>query len=367
MSILVFIVGLVLLVAGAELLVRSASRLARGFGLSPLLIGLTIVAFGTSTPEVAVSVGAALSNEPDLVTGNCVGSSIFNILLILGMCAAIAPLLLKQQLVWIDVPIMIAAHLLLFVLALDGVVSRWDGLLLLAGIIGYTAFAIRRNRRETSVVIDEYKKSYGDDQIVHNPASIPKSIGFIIVSLVLCVLGARWMVESAAAMARTLGVSELIIGLTIVAAGTSMPEVATSVVATFRGQRDIAIGNVVGSNIFNILGIIGISAIIAPKGINVAPAILRFDLPVAIAACVACLPIFLTGHKISRAEGLVFLAYYAAYTGWIILHAMEHDLVPVYSAVMLWFVVPLTAITLLILTWHGIKERMLHRKTAGSV
>ena len=293
-----FIMGLALLVAGAELLVRGASKLAAAFGISPLVIGLTIVAFGTSTPEVAVSVKAALTQQPDLVTGNCVGSTMFNVLLILGACAVIAPLVVAQQLVWFDVPIMIGAHLLLLFIGLDGVISRWDGFLLLAGIAGYTVFVIRKSRQESAAVTAEYESAFPPPP--RTQRTVLAQLGLIAAGLALCVLGARWMVDSAVTLARAWGVSELVIGLTIVAAGTSAPEVATSIVATFRGQRDIAIGNVVGSNIFNILGIVGLSGLIAPDGIAVAPAVLRFDLPVAIAVCVACLPIFFTGHSISR-------------------------------------------------------------------
>lgn len=355
MTLVWFIIGLVLLVAGAELLVRGASKLALAFGISPLVVGLTIVAFGTSTPEVAVSVKAALANQPDLVTGNCVGSTMFNVLMILGVCAVIAPLVVAQQLVWLDVPIMIGAHVLLLAVGYDGVLSRWDGVVLAAGIVAYTVFVIRKSRKESAAVEAEYREAYRPPS--RDRRSLALQVGMIVGGLVLCVFGARWMVDGAVALARAWGVSELVIGLTIVAAGTSMPEVATSIVATIRGQRDIAIGNVVGSNIFNILGIVGLSSIIAPNGIAVAPSMLRFDLPVAIATCVACLPIFFTGHRIARWEGAVFLGYYAAYTGYLVLTAQRHDALPVFSAVMLWFVIPLTVVTLGVITWRAAQRR----------
>jgi len=350
MTLFWFIIGLLLLVAGAELLVRGASKLAAAYGISPLVIGLTIVAFGTSTPEIAVCVKASFANQSDLVTGNCIGSSVFNILFILGACAVIAPLVVAQQLVWFDVPIMIGAHVLWLALGADGVISRWDGLLLLAGIVGYTVFAIRKSRQESAAVTAEYASAYPPSP--RTKRTILVQLGLIVAGLVLCVLGAGWMVDSAVTLARAWGVSELVIGLTIVAAGTSMPEVATSIVATIRGQRDIAIGNVVGSNIFNILGILGLSGLIAPHGIAVAPTIFRFDLPVAIAACVACLPIFFTGHKIARWEGGVFLGYYAAYTGYLVFAAQQHDALPAFSQIMLWLVIPLTVMTLAVVTWR---------------
>jgi cation:H+ antiporter len=350
-----FIIGLALLVAGAELLVRGASKLALAFGISPLVVGLTIVAFGTSTPEVAVSVKAALTQQPDLVTGNCVGSTMFNVLLILGACAVIAPLVVAQQLVWLDVPIMIGAHLLLLAIGLDGVISRWDAALLLAGIVGYTVFVVRKSRKESAAVAAKYESAFPPPP--RNRRALWGQLAFIAAGLALCVLGARWMVDSAVTLARAWGVSELVIGLTIVAAGTSAPEVATSIVATFRGQRDIAIGNVVGSNIFNILGIVGAAGLIAPDGIAVAPAVLRFDLPVAIAVCMACLPIFFTGHSISRWEGVVFLGYYVAYTGYLVLAAQQHDALPAFSAVMEWFVLPLTVVTLGVVLFRSLRKR----------
>ena len=338
--------GLALLVAGAEFLVRGSSRLATVFGISPLVIGLTIVACGTSTPELAVSLKAAFANQPDIVTGNVIGSSVFNVLFILGACALIAPLIVAQQLVRLDVPIMIGAHVLLLATSTDGMINRWNALLLLTCFVGYTFFIIRKSRKETAAVKAEYQSAFGEAVVVHMPMTILKQIAAIAFGLVLCFLGSRWMVSSSVMLAKAWGVSELVVGLTIVAAGTSMPEVATSIVATFRGQRDIAIGNVVGSNIFNILGILGIVGLVAPHGIAVAPSVLRFDLPVAIAACMACLPIFFTGHKIARWEGAVFLGYYAVYTSYLILAAQHHDVLPLFNRVMLWFAIPLTVLTL---------------------
>lgn len=354
MTLVWFLIGLSALVTGAEFLVRGASKLALAFGISPLVVGLTIVAFGTSTPEVAVSARAALARQPDIVTGNCLGSTMFNVLLILGACAVIRPLVVMQQLVWLDVPIMVGAHVLLLAIGADGEISRWDGMLLLAGLVGYTVFVIRKSRQESAAVTAEYRSAYAPPP--RTGRGLWMQVGLIVAGLALCVLGARWMVDSATALARAWGVSELIIGLTIVAAGTSMPEVATSIVATFRGQRDIAIGNVVGSNIFNILGIVGVSSLIAPNGVAVAPAVLRFDLPVAIAVCVACLPIFLTGHRIARWEGILFLGYYAAYLTWLGLHATRHDALPMFSSVMLWFAIPLTAVTLAVVTWRATRR-----------
>ncbi len=354
MTVFMFLLGLAGLVSGAEFLVRGASRLGVASGISPLVIGLTIVAFGTSSPEVAVSVKAAFTDHSDIIIGTCLGSSIFNILFILGLSALIAPLVVSQQLVWYEVPIMIGAHLLLWVMCWDGKIDKIDALILLAGIVSYTVFAIFKGRREAKTIRDEYERALPEKRT--GSLMICKQLGYIIIGLMFCVLGAGWLLDSAVTFARVLGVSELVIAMTIVAAGTSLPEVATSVVATLRGERDIAIGNVVGSNIFNILGIIGVAGLIAPDGIAVAPSVLRFNLPVAIAACVACLPVFFTGHRISRWEGGVFLGYYVVYVGYLILVAKDHDSLPMFSWVMMWFVIPLTLLTIAIVTYRTARK-----------
>lgn len=355
MTLFLLFLGLLVLVVGAELLIRGATQLATVFRISPLVIGLTVVAFGTSSPEMVVSAKAALTNHPDLVMGANIGSTIFSILFILGVCALVAPLVVSQQLVWFEVPIMIAAHLLLLVISADGKITRWGALLLLTGIISYTLFTVRRGRQKSVVVNRIYKTEFLPQEPKRLLLTIFKQLGFVATGLGLCVVGAGWLLEGAVMLARTLGVSELVIGITIVAAGTSFPEVATSIVATFRGQRDIAIGNVVGSNIFNVLGVIGVAGLIAPNGITVAPSVLRFDLPVAIAACVACLPLFFTGHKISRWEGALFLGYYLIYISYLLLSAQQHDALPMFSMVMLWFVVPLTVVTLMIVLYRSLR------------
>ncbi|MCS3903956.1 cation:H+ antiporter [Methylohalomonas lacus] len=353
---LFFVLGLLLLVAGAEVLVRGASRLAASLGIAPLVIGLTVVAFGTSAPEMAVSVQSALSGQAgaDIAIGNVVGSNIFNVLFILGLAAIIAPLFVSQQLIRIDVPIMIGVSILLLLLALDGSISRANGVLLFAGIIAYTAFAIIKGRRDVAMVEAEYAQEYG------HPA---KGIGAqlinitaIIIGLALLVLGANWLVDGAITLARAFGISELVIGLTIVAAGTSLPEVATSVIASIKGERDIAVGNIVGSNIFNILAVLGLAAIVAPDGINVSSAALQFDIPVMLAVAVACLPIFFSGHLIARWEGGLFFAYYIAYTAYLIMTVSGHGWLHGFENAMLAFVIPLTVITLVVTAWRARME-----------
>jgi len=341
-----FALGLVALVAGAHLLVRGASKLALSFGISPLVIGLTIVAFGTSAPEVAVSVGAALDGRMDMAVGNVVGSNIFNVLFILGLSALIVPLAVNTQLVRQEVPIMIGASLLLLTLAVDGSIGRLESGLLLALLAAYTAFLIVQSRRQTQATRDEYAEALPPDRDWDRHWAA--QVGLVVAGLALLVVGSDWLVDAAIAFARALGVSELVIGLTIVAAGTSMPEVATSVTAALKGERDIAVGNVVGSNTFNILGCLGASGLVASGGLTVAPAVLAFDLWVMLAVAFACLPVFLTGRQIARWEGGLFLGYYFAYTAFLILAARQHQSLPAFSAAMLSFVAPLTIVTLLV-------------------
>jgi cation:H+ antiporter len=327
-------------------LVRGASRLALAAGISPLVVGLTVVAYGTSAPELAVSIQSGVAGQGALVLGNVMGSNIFNVLLILGMSALIAPLVVSRQLVRFDVPLMIGVSVLFLLLALDGAIGRLDGALLLAGAIGYTVYSVVQSRRETQREADR-----APDQEPSPQPARPWYINvlFILGGLALLVVGANWLVDSAVSVAEAFGVSELIIGLTIVAAGTSLPEVATSVIASIKGERDIAVGNVVGSNIFNLLLVMGAASLVSPDTIPVPRAALAFDLPVMLAGAVACLPIFFTGYMIARWEGALFLAYYVAYTLYLILNATQHAALPLFNLVMLAFVVPLTAITLLVL------------------
>jgi cation:H+ antiporter len=355
LTLILFVVGLGLLIGGAELLVRGASRLALAVGITPLVVGLTVVAFGTSAPELAVSVQSGLAGQSDLAIGNVVGSNIANVLLILGLSALIAPLIVAQQLVRREVPLMIALTALLWLLARDGDIGVVDGALLVGALAIYLIAAIWASPRETPAVRQEYEAEFGYAP-PRTPAAILLQIALIAAGLLMLVVGARWLVDGAVTVARTLGVSELVIGLTIVATGTSLPEVATSVIAALRGERDIAVGNVVGSNVFNILSILGIASLVTPGGLDVAPAILRFDLPVALAVAIACLPIFWSGYRIDRWEGALFLGYYVAYIAYLILAATEHDALPEFSAMMLVFVLPLTAITLLILAARAFRD-----------
>jgi cation:H+ antiporter len=349
MNVLLFLGGLALLVLGANLLVRGASKLALSFGISPLVVGLTVVAFGTSAPEVAVSVGAVLDGKTDIAIGNVVGSNVFNVLFILGVSALITPLVVNRQLIRQEVPIMIGVSLLLLVLSLDGRLGLFDGALLFALVIAYTVFLIVQSRSETQAAGDEYTLSNPPAAAGAWDAKLPAQIGLIVAGLAALVFGSEWLVTASIAFAKALGVSDIVIGLTIVAAGTSMPEVAASITAALKGERDIAVGNVVGSNSFNILGCLGLSSLVAGSaGLVVPPSVLAFDIWVMLAVALACLPVFMTGREIARWEGGIFVAYYAAYVAYLILAAQQHDALPAYSAVMLGFVLPITVVTLVV-------------------
>lgn len=345
---------MVLLVAGAEALVRGASKSAAALGISPLVIGLTVVAFGTSAPEMAVSVMSGYAGQGDIALGNVVGSNIFNVLIILGLSAVITPLVVSHQLIRLDVPFMVAVSLVLFVFSLDGRVGRVEGGFLFTGIVLYTVFLIIKSRREKMARDDEFASEYGSGSI-NSPSAWSLNVVLIVSGLFLLVLGSRFLVDGAVAVATYLGISELIIGLTVVAAGTSLPELATSAVASIRGERDIAVGNVVGSNIFNILAVMGVAGMVSPGGISVSKTAIAFDIPVMIGVAIACLPIFFSGRRINRWEGLLFLFYYGFYTIYIILNATRSDNLGTFAAAMTWFVLPLTFLTLLLITLSAIR------------
>ena len=349
MNILIFLAGLAALVVGAELLVRGASKLALSFGISPLVVGLTIVAFGTSAPEVAVSVGAVLDGRTDIAIGNVVGSTIFNVLFSLGVSALIVPLVVNIQLIRQEVPIMVGASVLLLALGLDGTLSWLDGAVLFALLVAYTVFLVVQSRRETKAAQDEFAQEVQPAAQGAWDSKLPVQLALIAAGLVALVLGSEWLVTASISFAKSMGVSDLVIGLTIVAAGTSMPEVATSITAAIKGERDIAVGNVVGSNTFNILGCLGISGLVSGEaGLAMSQALMNFDIWVMLAVALACLPVFLTGREIARWEGGVFIVYYAAYVTYLILAAQQHALLGTFSTAMMSFVVPITVISLIV-------------------
>ncbi len=320
-SVVVFLIlGLVGLVGGGDLLVRGASKLAAVLGIPPIIIGLTVVAFGTSTPELAVSLKAAFGGNADIVISNVVGSNIFNVLLILGLSALVSPLVIHSQMIRREVPLMIAFSTLLYAMSWNSSIAQWEGAVLCVLIIAYTVWLIyeaRQNRKENAELVKESEQEYG--ALKKNSILLP--LLFVAIGLGLVMFGADQLVKGAVLLAQSLGVSDTVIGLTIVAAGTSLPELVASVMATLKGERDIAVGNVVGSNIYNILAIVGISGAIVPGGLQVNSSILSFDLPFMVGVAVICWPFFKSGKQLSRREGLVFLVAYVAYTSYLIIQA----------------------------------------------
>lgn len=357
MTIILLVAGLILLVTGAEALVRGAARLAVSVGISPLVIGLTIVAFATSSPELAVGIQAGLLGESDIVVGNVIGSNIFNILFILGLSALLTPLIVNNQLVRFDVPLMIGVSILVWLMALDGQIDRSEGVLLFVGIVAYSYWSIHRSYQENARVTIQDIEGLGDIQQVTRQ-HWSRHVVYIVVGLVALTLGSRWLVEGAVAIARLLGVSELVIGLTIVAIGTSLPEIATSVVAALRGERDIAVGNAVGSNIFNLLSVMGIASIVSPGGISVSSSAVGFDMLVMIAVAAMCLPIFITGNIITRWEGGLFFGYYMAYTVYLILYATQPDALIAFSLFMVIFIILPTIAILGVATIAAVRARL---------
>ncbi len=365
LTLLTFLVGLVLLAAGGELLVRSSTRLALGLGVSKLFIGLTVVAMGTSAPEAVVSVIAAQSGAPDLAVGNVVGSNIANLLLILGLAALIVPLAVSRQLLRFDLPFLVVVSLLCFALALDGSIGRLEALLLFSLLVGHLAFSYRQAKREALAAV--MPAAGGEDAGLPRPSGGRRLLfdgALTLLSLGLLVLGSRWLVDSAATMARWLGLSELVIGLTVVAIGTSLPEIATSVMAAVRGERDLAVGNVIGSNLFNTLGVLGLSAGLVPGGLPVASPVLAFDMPVMLAATLLCLPIFLTDLTVSRREGALLLGYLVLYLSFLLLRASDHRALEGFTWLTLWVLLPMTLLPLLAATANelGFRRRAPERR-----
>lgn len=286
-----------MLFVGGESLVRGASSVARHFNLSPMLIGLTIVGFGTSAPELLVSLQAALEGKPEIALGNVIGSNIANILLILGIAAVIAPLIIPARRLWRDLAFMLGATFLFWAMLYTGEISQLFGVILFAGLLVFLAVAFKYGKIE----VDE-------DQPITNQL---KAWGFTVGGLVVLVIGARLLVDNAVIIAETFGVSQAVIGLTIVAVGTSLPELATSVIAAYRKQTEIAVGNIIGSNIFNIFSIIGITALITP--IPAAPRFATIDMPVAAAVAVALTLLAIMLNGLPRLAGAALLAAYGGY------------------------------------------------------
>ncbi len=307
------VLGLAGLFFGGEWLVKGASRLAAAFKISPLVIGLTIVAYGTSMPEMLVSIQAALAGNADISTGNIVGSNIANIGLILGVAALIWPMTVHGQFLTRELPIMIGVSIALLLLSLDGQISQVEGILLFSGAIGFTVLSYVLARREGSELVAEVAEFEEKEGISSPPIRVPIELGRALLGTVILVVASNWLVTGASNVARAIGVSELAIGITLVAVGTSLPELATSLVAALRKESEIAIGNVVGSNIFNVLGILGVTAAVKPVNIN--PQLIQVDMLVMIGMA-ALLLVLVLNRKLSRWQGGLLLAIYIGFIVW---------------------------------------------------
>lgn len=368
LTIVTLVAGLILLVIGGEALVRGASQLARILGMSPLVVGLTVVAFATSTPELAVSAGAALSGYPGLAIGNVVGSNIANIFLVIGLTAIVAPLIVKSRIVRADIPVMVVFSVALLLVALNGTISRLNGGILLVALVAYITITVVMSRRAGVAAEVQPASAVPDVPADTTLQEAPRSrqvlvgTGFVALGVAMLVIGARLLVNAASSIAASFGVSDLIVGLTVVAIGTSLPELATSIIAAIKGERDLAVGNIVGSNVFNIGAVLGITSLITP--IEVAPSAVRFDLPIMLAVALVLLPVAFTGMAIKRWEGVLFAGFYAAYISYLVLQATDHDALEPFSAAMLWFVVPISAMWLVLLATYELGLRRGRREAA---
>ncbi|MBP2317596.1 cation:H+ antiporter [Nesterenkonia lacusekhoensis] len=376
MSVLLLIGGFVLLVGGGEALVRGAASLGKTVGMSSLIVGLTVVSFATSAPELAVSTGAALSGSAGLAVGNVVGSNIVNILFVLGLTAVFGALMVRQRLIRADIPVMIGLCLLTLLLALDGRLSTLDGVALLVLLLLYLVAVITYARRQQAEGKDPEITVEGVDDDAGGRLmqtlratkrrSVITDLVLVVLGVGLLVAGAQMLVTGATDIATALGISELIVGLTIVAIGTSLPELATSVIAALRGERDMAVGNLVGSNIFNIGAVLGLTAVVSPAGIGVDRAAIVFDMPVMVAAALVLLPLAFTGQIIARWEGFLLVGLYVAYVVYLVLAASQHAALDPFSATMLWFVLPITALWVIALLGYEFGLRRGRRESPGS-
>ncbi|MCX5519246.1 calcium/sodium antiporter [Kaistia defluvii] len=315
--------GLLALVGGAEMLVRGGSTLARQLGISPLIIGLTVVAIGTSTPELAVGIDAALSGEGGLVVGNIAGTNTFNLLFILGLCALLKPVVLEPASLRLELPAMVVATLAFWAFAADGSLSRAEGIMFLLGGVGYTILVVHSARKRSSPAEKELPALPRRMRDAQRTGWIHAAA--MLVGIAIIVAGADWLVWGSTDLALRLEVSEALIGLTIVAIGTSSPELVTTIVSTMRNERDIAVGNLLGSGVYNIAVILGLTMLVPGDPIGVEDTLIRIDIPVMVAATLLCVPAFLSGKRISRAEGAVFICCYVGYFAYLILARVDFD------------------------------------------
>jgi cation:H+ antiporter len=352
---LLALLGFILLTLGGDLLVRGSARLARAFGIPSLVVGLTVVAVGTSAPEGAVSIQAGLAGNAGVALGNVLGSNAMNILLILGLSAVVAPLAVQRQLVRFDIPVMIGASVLVLLLSLDRNIGFADGVVLLVLCVVYLVVTVEVGKRS-----EEDRKPRRKQP----KPGLPRGFKYRILDLMLVLLGlaaliagADALVDGSVQIARVLGASELVIGITLVAAGTSAPELATTIIAGLKGEQDLAVGNVIGSNIMNLFFVLGATGAVSPTGIPVPQGAITFGMPVMVGVAIACLPIFFTGRRIARWEGSLLLLYYGLYVFLVLLDAGGLDDQHLVRRAVFLYLVPLTVLMALLVWWQQWQER----------
>jgi cation:H+ antiporter len=348
----IFLAGLTGLLVAGHALIDGATRIGTTIGLPPTVVGLTLVAAGTSAPELAVFYQAIRADDTELAVGSIIGSNIANVLLVLGTVASIGAIRVAQRVVRIDLPAMILASVALLLLAGDGVLDRLEGVALLAGLIVFVIAVLRNNARTQPV-----QSATTDDADPPRPSLIRPLVA-IVAGVAGLAVAAGYVVEGAERIAIAIGVPELIVGLTVVALGTSAPEIATSLIAALRGNRQLALGNAVGSNIFNILLVLGVSGLLAPAGVAFSQDAVRLDLPILVAAAIACLPIIFWDRTLDRWEGALFVVFYLAYLAFLVLDGTDRLVADPLAVAIGVFVAPLGALTLLV----GLAKQRAKRK-----
>lgn len=321
MGLVLLILGLVLLVAGAEIMVRGAARVSSMLGISPMVIGLTIVAIGTSTPELAVSISAGWKGQGGLGVGNIAGANVFVMLFVVGVSAAWRPLPLELQVLKLELPMIVVAAALMTLLAWDGQLTQLDGGVMLLGGMAYTVALVLMTRRASRANKREFREEYGPQSVKGTRSTWVGRVGYVtmlLAGIAMVVVGAEVLVRGAVSIAQWFGVSPAIIGLTVVAFGTSSPELVTTLVATYRNDRDVAVGNILGSGVYNILAILAIACIATPGGLPVERDLLSFDIPLMAGVALGAIPVFITGRRVSRVEGAFGIAIYIGYLAWLI-------------------------------------------------
>lgn len=348
-QILMMVVGIGILTFGAEILVRGASTLAIAMKISPLVVGLTVVAYGTGAPELVVSLQAVLvENKTGITVGNIIGSNVFNLLIPVGLSAIVIPLYVSKQVVRFEVPVLVVASLMFYFFSFDGNIGRTEGIVFCVLLLSYTIWTVVKSRKDEKASRKKLEEETGVSAQQGLTAGVVIWNVFLLgLGLAGLVFGANLFLQYAVELAKSWGITDLVIGLTLVAVGTSLPEVATSVVAALRGQKDMAVGNAIGSSLFNILGVLGISGIVAQSGLVVEAQAIHFDLPVLVAVTVLCLPVFFSGYRVTRIEGTVFVLYYIAYMTYLVVKATNSAYAASFNNAMLYGVIPLTVLVLI--------------------